>query len=262
MTGSSSTKRCPDCAEEVPTDAGFCPYCGFSFAAEPVEAESQELVEVEFEEEVPSAPPPPAPPVSASPLQPARASAPVGEVREGIVGSARTRLGEVVLGLSIAAMVLTAMFSVADIRALAWAEYTSGQLAKPALGYTIGAVIVAVVAAFGIRVLMPRLKDVGAAVRRGYRRRLRDEYGMTALYPRRGLKGSLIWTAILLIGLGGIVLYNINDVNNTAGLEPAFGLYLAAILVVVALIGVPLVWPWGSPETVYMDQEGNIHRSR
>jgi len=108
---------------------------------------------------------------------------------------------------------------------------------------------------------MPRLRDVGAAVRRGYRKRLKEEYGIAALYPRRGIKGSLITVVILLIGLGGIVVYNINDVNNTAGWEPTFGLYLAAGLVVVALTGVPLLWPSKSAEIVYMDKEGNIHRS-
>jgi len=141
-TESSSTKKCPDCAEDVMIGAGFCPYCGYSFAAE--------SAPVQEKEEVPAPPPPPSP--ASAPMAAPRASAPVGEMREGIVGSARTRLGEVVLGLSVAAMVLTALFSAADIGALAWAQRSDGLLAKPALGYTSGAVITAVVAAFGIRV--------------------------------------------------------------------------------------------------------------
>jgi hypothetical protein len=260
MTGSSSMKRCPDCAEEVPTDAGFCPYCGFSFAAEPVEAESQELVEVEFEEEVPSAPPPPAPPVSASPLQPARASAPVGEVREGIVGSARTRLGEVLFGASVAAMILLNFAAAAEVRSLAWGE--SGPiyvLTWPA--YIGGAVIIALIALLGVRVLAPRVRDVGSAGKRNYRARLQSEFGISALYRRRGLKGSLVSVGLLLIALGAGVLWQMGNLSDD-GYDLKIGIYLAAILVVVALIGVLLLWPWGSPETVYMDQEGNIHRSR
>jgi hypothetical protein len=253
---SSSTKKCPDCAEDVMIGAGFCPYCGYSFAAE--------SAPVQRSEGAPALPPPPSP--AWAPMAAPRASAPVGEMREGIVGSARTKLGEVLLGASVAVMVLAGLAVIAEVDWLAWGERITQTAFGSAWeygyspGFVSGAVVVAIVAAFGIRALMPRLREVGAAARRGYRRRLKSEYGISSLHPRRGTRGCLAATGLLLIGLGALVVYQLGNLRDE-GYELKFGVYLAGILVVVALVGVVLAWPSRSAEIVYMDKEGNIHRS-
>ena len=117
------------------------------------------------------------------------------------------------------------------------------------------------IAGFGIRALVPRARDVGTAAKRGYRRRLRDEYGIPVLYLRRGIRGSLIAVSLLLIGLGAGVLWQMSNLRDD-GYDLKFGIYLAGILVVVALVGALLIWPARSAEIVLMDKEGNIQRSR
>ncbi len=245
---SSSTKNCPDCAEVIKADAVFCPYCGFSFVAAPAPAPAP------VEAGAVPAPPPPVPQASSG------TSAPVGEIREGIVGSARTRLGEVLFGASVAAMILVNFAAAAEVTSLAWGEHgLAYALTWPA--FIVGAIIVAVIALSGARALAPRSRDVGSAAKRSYRARLKGEYGIGALYRRRGMRGSLVAAALLLIGLGAGVLWQMGNLRDD-GYELRLGIYLAAILVVVALVGAVLMWPSGSAETVYMDKEGNIHRQR
>lgn len=223
-----TTVFCSACGVENPIEALFCSACGAKMGT------------------------------ATTAPEPTSAAAPA-VVREGIVATGVQRVAYAVAAIcGLAAFVVTVLAFGSG--GLAWATRESGflEIAGPAPGYVGGVLLIVVLNAFLLRRLVPRRRDVGAAVLRRYRRTLRERDGIRFLLVPGGLRAGIVIISLLWIGIGGIALYNLAQVGDN-GWEAGTGLYLSMVIPVIGLISTACVWPFAA-ETVYMDRQGVITR--
>jgi hypothetical protein len=182
---------------------------------------------------------------------------PAGEVREGIIASARQRFGFFSHPL-VTCLLLIVVFLGSAVTSFYWAETRSGLgFAKPAPVFYLGVLVLVLVWAFGVR-------DLGRTWRKvtskgglgGYRRALKEQYGFSLVLARRGLVGVLVVTILIWIGLEASAVYNLVTLGDEWLVKP--GLYAAMVLPALGVVAAGLVWPTSGDRVVRMDAQGNI----
>lgn len=230
-----TTVFCSSCGMENPIAGRFCSTCGVALGT-----------------------------VGGTPVPLAGAAPPpvgVTTVTEGLVGTLVQRIAMPSVSLlGLAALVATVM-GMGATSGWVWATRRTGALievAHPALGYGIGAVLAIILAAAFFRILNPKPRDVGMKAARRYRRTLRERDGIRLLLRPGGVRSGVVVMTLLWLGLIGLAWMNLSDLRDE-GATIEFGMWLAILIPAVGLVPTIAMWPFRA-ERVFMDRQGNITR--
>lgn len=223
-----TTAFCSSCGMENPIEARFCSTCGVAMGT----------------------------------VIPSPVAATTGPVREGLAGTRLQGFAQIALQLVALVTFLATILGMGTSSTWVWATRPVGSLvevAHPAIGYAVLAVLLILLSSAFIRLLYPKRKDVGIKGIRQFRRTLREHHGIRLLLQPAGLRPGIILMSLMWIGMVAIAWFNLGTLSDQ-GANLEMGMWLALALPALGLACTVTMWPFSS-ETVFMERDGTLIRT-